>query len=158
MKAKIGVAALTLLLAVPLTAQEHGMAAQGNMHEMMQEMMAPMMRGMAFAPDHLLARKEVLGLTAQQVARLTAIRDATKAAHDAAQADAKTHLDALAVAMQAATADTAAVKVHFQTAHTACGKAHLAMITAAVQAKAVLTDEQRGRVNGWTDDMEGHQH
>ena len=153
MMARISVLGLAALLAAPLVAQEPGAMGQGTMHAMMQEMMAPMMRGMAFAPDHLLARKDALGLSAQQMARLTAIRDASKAAHDAAHADAKTHIDALAVAMQAAVPDTSVLKLHFQAAHGAMGKAHWTMLTVAAQAKAVLTDEQRGRVNGWVDQM-----
>lgn len=147
MKASIGIAALAALLGAPLSAQEHDMAGQGRMHEMMEEMMGPMMRGMAFAPDHLLARKDALGLTSPQVTRLTAIRDAAKTAHDAAHTDAKTHMDAVALAMQAAAPDTNAVRVHFQAAHDAMGRAHLTMLTAAAQAKAVLTDDQRGRVD-----------
>ena len=150
---------LMALVAAPLAAQQPGMMGQGMMPQMMQmqEMMGPMMRGMAFAPNHLLMRKDALGLSAQQAARLTAIRDAAKAAHDAAHADAKTHMDAVAQAMQASAPDTGAVRLHFQAAHAAMGKAHLAMLTAAAQAKALLTDEQRGRVNGWADAMEMHQ-
>jgi len=150
---------LMALVAAPLAAQQPGMMGQGMMPQMMQmqEMMGPMMRGMAFAPNHLLMRKDALGLSAQQVARLTAIRDAAKTAHDAAHADAKTHMDALAQAMQAAAPDTGAVKLHFQAAHAAMGKAHWLMLAAAAQAKAVLTDEQRGRVNGWVDAMQMHQ-
>ena len=154
MMARISTLGLAALLAAPLVAQEPGMMGQGMMPQMMQEMMGPMMRGMAFAPDHLLMRKDVLGLSAQQVARLTALRDAAKAAHDVAHADAKTHMDALAQAMQASAPDTGAVKLHFQAAQAAMGKAHLTMLTAAARAKALLTDEQRGRVNGWVDAME----
>ena len=151
--------AVLALVAAPLAAQQPAMMGQGMMPHMMQmeQMMAPMMRGMAFAPDHLLMRKDALGLTAQQVTRLTALRDAAKTAHDAAEADAKTHMDALAQAMQASAPDTSAVRLHFQGAHAAMGKAHLTMLTAAAQAKALLTDEQRGRVNGWVDMMEMHQ-
>jgi len=150
---------LMALVAAPLAAQQPDMMGQGMMPHMvqMEQMMAPMMRGMAFAPDHLLMRKDALGLSAQQVARLTAIRDAAKTAHDAAQADAKTHIGAFAQAMQASAPDTGAVRLHFQAAHAAMGKAHLTMLTAAAQAKALLTDEQRGRVNGWVDAMEMHQ-
>ena len=60
-------------------------------------------------------------------------------------------MDALAQAMQASAPDTGAVRLHFQAAHAAMGKAHLTMLTAAAQAKAVLTDEQRGWVNGHDD-------
>jgi hypothetical protein len=34
------------------------------------------------------------------------------------------------------------------------GNAHLAMLRATAQAKAVLNDAQRGRVEGWMDAME----
>ena len=155
-----GIRSLTILalVAAPLAAQQPGMMGQGMSHmKQMEQMMAPMMRGMAFAPDHLLMRKDALGLTAQQVTRLTALRDAAKTAHDAAEADGKAHMGALAQAMQASAPDTGAVRLHFQGAHAAMGKAHLTMLTAAAQAKALLTDEQRGRVNGWVDAMEMHQ-
>jgi hypothetical protein len=152
--------ALLAFAALPLAAQQprkgHDQEMMSHMMQM-EQMMAPMMRGMAFAPDHLLMRKDALGLTAQQVTRLTALRDAAKTAHDAAQADAKTHMDALAQAMQASAPDTGAVRLHFQGAHAAMGKAHFTMLTAAARAKALLTDEQRGRVNGWVDAMPMHQ-
>jgi len=142
-----GIRSLTILalVAAPLAAQQQpGMMGQGMPHKMqMEQMMAPMMRGMAFAPDHLLMRKDALGLTAQQVTRLTALRDAAKTAHDAAEADGKAHMGALAQAMQASAPDTGAVRLHFQGAHAAMGKAHLTMLTAAARAKALLTDEQR---------------
>jgi hypothetical protein len=151
---------LLALVGAPLAAQQpakpdsgmkHRMMAPGMMPHMMQmqEMMAPMMRTMAFTPDHLLARKDSLGLTAQQVTRLTALRDAVKTAHDAAAADAKAHMDALAQTFQSASPDTAALRLHFQGAHVAMGKAHWTMLSAAAQAKAVLTDDQRARVERW---------
>ena len=156
--------ALLTLAAVPLAAQEppshqqHGGQAPGAKMDhrmpMMEEMMAPMMRMMAFTPEHLLARKDALGLTPQQITRLTALGDAAKATHETAQADAKTHRDALVRTMAAASPDTAAVRQHFQAAHAAMGNAHWAMLRAAAQAKAVLTDAQRGRVDGWADAME----
>ena len=150
--------ALLGLLAAPVSAQQPGMMGRGMMPHMMQmqEMMAPMMRGMAFAPNHLLMRKDSLGLTAQQVARLTALRDAAKTAHDAAHAEAKAHMDGLAQALQANAPDSSAVKLHFQAAHAAMGKAHWTMLAAAAQAKAVLTDDQRARVERWASTMMEH--
>jgi hypothetical protein len=111
---------------------------------------------MAFEPAHLLARKDALDLTPQQVTRLTALQDAAKTAHDAAAAEGHAHMQALAQAMQAATPDTAQVKLHFQGAHSAMGKAHWAMLAAAAQARGVLTEGQRGRVEGWADAMSEH--
>ncbi len=150
--------AILALGGAPLAAQQPGMTGQAMMPHMMQmdQMMAPMMGAMAFSPDHLLARKDSLGLTSQQVTRLTALRDAATAAHDAAAADAKTHMEALAQAFQGSAPDTAAVKVHFQAAHAAMGNAHWAMLTAAAQAKAVLTDGQRARVTMHMEHGEHH--
>ncbi len=142
--------AFLALVGAPLAAQQPGMMGQGMPHMMqMEQMMAPMMGAMAFTPDHLLARKDSLGLTPQQVTRLTALRDAAKTAHDAAHAEAMAHMNAIPQAFQPSAPDTAAVKLHFQAAHAAMGKAHWAMLLAAAQAKAVLTDEQRSRVTAW---------
>jgi len=160
---------LALAAAAPLAAQQPDSAKKPAGHQMghmmgpgmmhgrmmeMQGMMGPMMRGMAYNPEHLLMKKDQLQLTAQQITRLTALRDAAKTAHDAAQADAKTHMDALQQVLQANAPDTAALRQHFQAAHSAMGNAHLAMLRATAQAKAVLTDAQRGRVEGWIDAME----
>ncbi len=152
--------ALLALAAAPLAAQQPqrmGRDQQMMSHMMqMEQMMAPMMRAMAFAPDHLLARKDSLNLTAQQISRLTALQDAAKTAHDQAAAGAKMHMDAMAQALNAASPDTSAVKAHFQEAHASMGKAHWAMLAAAAQARAVLTDEQRTRVDRWASRMMDH--
>jgi len=158
---------LALVVAAPLAAQQPDSAKPSfGFHPLVRdmmmshtmEMMGSMMRTMAFTPDHLLARKDALQLTAQQVSRLTALRDVAKAAHDAAQAEMQTHMTEMAHAMGAAAPDTVAVKQHFQTAHAAMGRAHWAMLVAAAQARALLTDAQRGRVDGWADMMEMHEH
>src|SRR5688572_6404793 len=93
-----------MVLALPLVAQEprptqrdsarpRMMMQDREMSHMsqMHEMMGPMMRAMAFAPAHLLARKEALQLTPEQVNRLTALRDDMKKVHDGAAAEAKQH-------------------------------------------------------------------
>lgn len=172
---------LALAIAAPLAAQQpdtakhpmpmgpgrmgqgmmHGemgaMQGQGHMGGMgqMMEMMGPMMRSMAFAPDHLLARKDALALTPQQVTRLTALRDAAQKTHDAAHSEMQMHMGEMAKAMEAAAPDTAQVKTHFQAAQAAMGRAHWSMLSAAAQARASLTDAQRGRVDGWADMMQG---
>ena len=162
-----------LALAVPLAAQQpdtarhapHGMGAigvegrmgggmMGHMREGMGPMMGPMMRTMAFSPEHLLMHKDALHLTDQQVARLTALGDATKTSHDAAMGAMRTHGELMATVMAAAAPDTAQLKGHFQALEAAMGQAHWAMISAAAQARALLTDVQRARVDGWADVME----
>jgi Spy/CpxP family protein refolding chaperone len=122
------------------------MMGQPHMQQMAQ-MMAPMMRAMAFTPDHLLANKDSLKLTPQQITTLTALRDAAQTAHDASAADVKRHMDALVQAWGAATLDTVALRSHFQAAHDGMGKGHWIMLSAAAQARSVLTEEQRARVD-----------
>ena len=101
----------------------------------------------AFAPEQLLARRDSLGLSAAQIARLTALGEATKSAHDAAHSGHQTHMEALMQAFRSATPDTTMLQQHFRAAHDAMGKAHALMLGAAVQAKAILTEAQRARVS-----------
>ncbi len=159
-----------LAVAAPLVAQQpampdsmrHSMMGPGPMPgmgmmmegSMMQEMGPVMMRVMLYTPQHLLARKDALALTADQVTRLTALREGSKTARDAAIADAMTHMKELETAANAPHPDTSALKTHFQAAHAAMGKAHWAMLASATQARAVLTDAQRTKVQVWADSMQ----
>jgi hypothetical protein len=147
---------LIALGAGPLTAQQPTPPTDHMMGEAMgmQQMMAPMMAVMAYTPQHLLAHKDALALTSDQVARLTHLRDATKPAQEAALADAAHHLQELRAAADAPTADTAAWKIHFQAAHSAMGKAHWVALASVAQAKSVLTDDQRNKVKAWADSMD----
>ncbi len=119
-----------------------------------------MMKVMPYTPQHLLARKDALALTPDQVTRLTALRDAAMKAREAAEAEAMAHLKELNQAEDAAQPDTVALKTHFQAVHGAMGKAHWAMLAAAAQARGVLTDAQRGKQQVWADSMKawGQQH
>ena len=63
------------------------MGMDNNMMSMRREMMAPMMRVIAYEPEHLLARKDSLQLTNDQVTKLTTIQTASKSTHDAAAND-----------------------------------------------------------------------
>jgi hypothetical protein len=120
----------------------------------MQQLMGPMMAVMAYTPQHLLAHKDALALTSDQVARLTLLRDATKKAQEAALADAANHVRELRAAADAPAPDTAVWKIHFQAAFSAMGKAHWLALASAAQAKTVLTDEQRSKLKMWADSME----
>lgn len=121
---------------------------------MMQQMGPAMMRVMLYTPQHLLVRKDALGLTGDQVTRLTALRDGAKTAHDAAMGEAKAHMQELEQAANAPAPDTSALKVHFQAAHAAMGKAHWLALASAVQGRAVLTDAQRTKLKTWADSMQ----
>src|SRR5436309_13304937 len=157
------IALVALVLAAPLAAQQsdtmhHPMMGAGpgmTMDDPMMERMGPsLMRMMLYTPQHLLARKDALGLTPDQVGRLTALRDGAKATRDAAMAEAETHLKELEQVANVAKADTAALKTHFQAAHNAMGKAHWTMLASSAQARAVLTDAQRAKVQIWADSMQ----
>ena len=145
--------------AVPLAAQQPAMRHDEHSHSRMMshmnQMMAPMMGVMAYAPDHLLDRKESLKLTAQQITRLTSLQDGAKKAHEQCAADAKPHMDAIAQGVSAG-ADTVALKQHFDAAHAAMGKGHWTMFGIAMQARGVLTEQQRAQVDRWS--KEQHEH
>src|SRR2546429_9478912 len=153
---RISMLGLAGLAAGRLAAQQpaHPMHPMMDDPMAMQEMMGPMMQVMLYTPQHLLARKDALGLTSDQVTRLTALRDAARSAGEAAEADAHSHMQALEQAAESPKPDTSAIKVHFQAAHGAMGKAHWAMLASAVQARAVLTDAQRAGMQAWADSMQ----
>jgi len=141
--------------AAPLAAQHPGPPGHMMGDPMaMQEMMGPMMRVMLYTPQHLLARKNALGLSTDQISRLTALRTATLAAQDAAMGEAKAHMQELEQAASGPAPDTSALKTHFQAAHAAMGKAHWLALASAVQGRAVLTDAQRATLKVWADSMQ----
>ena len=185
MKQVVMIAALSLLAAVPATAQQpapRDTARQPMMGHQMpgmagmgQHQMAPggmphdstmgcgmmgsggMMAAMGSEPAHLLAMKADLRLTVDQERRITAIGDAARPGHDAAMQSGMMHSQELAQAMQAAAPDTATVRMHFEAAQAAMGRAHLVMLNAAAQARAVLTDAQRTQVDTMHGGMSGAQ-
>lgn len=151
----IGLIAVLAAAAAPLAAQQHPahhapapvMAMHGGMMPGMDSMMAPMMRAMAYAPDHLLRQKDALHLTTDQVSQLTLLADSAKTTHDAAAQAAQMHLGEMEQALHTAAPDTAAVKMHFDAAHKYMSDAMWAMLRSAALARAALTDEQRTQVD-----------
>src|SRR6266576_2940070 len=152
----LGFITLTLYcIAAPLAAQDTTYARHPGMRPGTgREMMAPMMGVIAYTPGHLLAQKDSLKLTPDQVTKLTNIENSAKAAHETGAADFKTHMGAVSQAFQTAAPDTTALRPHFEAAHAAMGKAHWAMVAAAAQARAVLTDAQRQKVDAWVTMMQ----
>src|SRR2546425_541041 len=120
----------------------------------LQEMMGPMMQVLVYTPQHLLARKEALGLTSDQVARLTTLRNAAETGEEVAMADAKGHVQAMQQATAGPTLDTAAVKTHFEAAHAAMGKAHWLALVSAGQGEGGLNDAQRTKGQAWGGSMQ----
>jgi hypothetical protein len=153
---RLAVLCLAVVAAAPLAAQQP-MPPMGHMMGdpmAMQEMMGPMMPVMLYTPQHLLARKDALGLSPDQVSRLTTLRAATQAAQDAAMSEAKTHLQEVEQAATASPPDTSVLKTHFQAAQAAMGKAHWLTLVSAVQGRALLNDAQRARLKAWADSMQ----
>jgi hypothetical protein len=102
-----------------------------------------------FAPARLLEHRDVLTLSDRQVQQLTALRDAAQQSHDEQHTLAHNYMQELG--KLAGSSDTAAVSRAFFAHHNAMGSAHWIMMRAALQAKGVLTDVQRARVEGWAD-------
>jgi Spy/CpxP family protein refolding chaperone len=130
--------------------QMHGQG--GGMGMGMMGMGGPMARTMAFAPTRLLEHKDVLALTERQVQQLTTLRDATQKSHDEQHALAEKYMEELT--KLAGSTDSAAVRRAFVGHHEAMGSAHWMMLSSAIQAKRILTEVQRARVEGWVDRMD----
>lgn len=113
---------------------------------------------MPFDPARLLARKEALGLSAQQVAQLTALENNAKPGMTAAVQQIKSERAAIAAGLNAAAPDTVQLKRHYEALPTAAGNARWARVSASLKARAVLTEEQRGNVRGWADLRGGRWH
>lgn len=151
------IAALLTVTAVPAAAQQRGMS-EHRMGPGMESCMMAMQEMKAFAPEQLLARRDSLALTPAQIARLTALAEATKSAHAAAHREHQTHMDAQAQAFRSAAPDTTVLQQHFRAAHDAMGKAHALMLGAAAQAKAILTEAQQARVSRGIHQAGEHDH
>lgn len=106
-----------------------------------------------FQPAHLLARKDVLELSADQVGRLEALQASAEKTSKDAQAAARARHEELAEAVAAPGADPKSVRSLFDAAHAAMAKAHWTKMETALRAKAVLSEAQRARVQGWADAM-----
>ena len=163
-------AVVSLLLAVPLAAQQpdttvkmkhdamgmgmgQGMGRGHDMMEAMASMMAPLVGVMAYMPGPLLDHKDDLKLTPDQITKLTALQTQARTMHEGLAASVKPHFDAMNAAF--AKGDAAGAKMHLNAAHDAMGKAHASSIDIASQARAALTEAQRAQVDGWAKEMQG---
>lgn len=143
-KAVLFVGLALLLGARAAGAQEHQHGAPAEQAGMM-DMGGMMMMGVPDA-DMILHMKAPLALTAAQVKRLEAIRTQARQA-------AKPHMDAAMAAHRAANAmleasspDYARFQAKLREAAEQMVRAHVEMAKGAVQARAVLTPEQRSNV------------
>ena len=107
--------------------------------------------GMMFGPSMLLDERGVLALTPDQVTRLSTLETEVRQARDKTEAEGKPHREELEKLWEQPTPDAAQMRTHAQALMQAHQAAGLTALTAAAQAKAILTPEQRGRVRGWAD-------
>ena len=143
---------LLAVTAMPLAAQQP--RTGHDEHEMAR--MEHMEGAMAFKPDQILAHRDSLNLTAAQISRLTSLQDAAKKAHEDCGAAAKPHMAAITEGLSATAPDTAALRQHIDAAHAAMGKGHWATLATAMQARALLSEDQRSRVERWASRKSEH--
>jgi hypothetical protein len=108
--------------------------------------MLPMMRGMAFLPQRLLAERTTLKLTPAQVMRLQSIEQDMRSTHAALWQQARPQMERMALRMEESPPDTAAIQRDYNQATESMSVAHWAIISAALEAREVLTKEQRRQV------------
>jgi hypothetical protein len=159
------IAGLTLTLAMPLQAQAghqmgqpgqkkepagmgHQMGGQGQGMGMGMEMGLPgPLRSLGgYAPDKVLAMKEMLELTADQEAKLTALAGSAKKAGEDAHAPAMAAMQNLRKEMEKATPDKDVMHQLLVAHATAEGNMQWVTVDAAMQTKALLTEAQRKHV------------
>ncbi|HWP39071.1 MAG TPA: Spy/CpxP family protein refolding chaperone [Gemmatimonadales bacterium] len=104
-----------------------------------------------FQPSRLIDRREVLGLTPDQVARLETLAQEVRQARERADTTSRAQRQRLRDLWNSPTPDPAQIRAAAQAAMQTRQTAALAALEAAAKAKAVLTPEQRGRVAGWAD-------
>lgn len=144
-------------VAAPMAAQEKPMQHKEEMGGMMGGfgILKPIQ---PFAPDALLKHGDHLKLTPDQVARLTRLRDqsaqAVKEAHHSAH---EAHMS-LNQTLENSPDDTTALRRYFLEHHNGEGNMQWLRVSAALQARAILTADQRATVESMAKEGKTHQH
>lgn len=140
---------VTVLAANVAEAQRPRSGVRGDMRGQRGVMQHPGVSGIPFAPGHLLHRSEPLELTEGQIAELTGLRDGLEAAGREARSGRSERQSRMHELLGSDDPDLSAIREEFTRNHTALGEFQWARIEAGVNARSLLTDEQRGRVQGW---------
>jgi Spy/CpxP family protein refolding chaperone len=135
---------LVLLAATPCAAQHQ--PPRGGQPMQMPMMMQMPMTGMS--PGMLLRMREHLGLTDEQVRRLEAVQGRAQAAHRQHMPAAMAPMHEAMGILQGERPDFAQYEAKLRQAAEHLVAAHVAMARAMVEARAVLTAEQQGRLRG----------
>lgn len=143
-----------LLVGMPALAQQHNHPAQRGDHAQRPGMMehCPMMGGVS--PAMLLGHADALNLSADQVQRLEALRD--QAAGPAHMHGAMAAHRQAAELLQAERPDLAAYEAKLREAADHMVQNHTTMARTAVEARAILTPEQRTKLASLDHAAMGH--
>lgn len=151
----LGCVALPLVGQEPPRPEQPGPRPEPMMQRRMGRPRFAMGPGLQYAPQHLVDRREALSLTPDQVARLEALTQEVQQARESAEAEVRSRQEQLEQLWEQPAPDVNQLRTHAQAVMQAQQNAHLAALTAAARAKAVLSPEQRGRVAGWSDARRG---
>jgi Spy/CpxP family protein refolding chaperone len=125
------------------------MGGTGAMDGMqMMGMMGPMAEFASFAPGQILAHREQLELSDEQATALAALQEKTDMAAEDAHAPAHAAMEGLRQELEAETPNTERVRQLFTAHQTAMGNVQLIRLEAAIEARTLLTPEQRGMIKG----------
>ncbi|MFO7892818.1 MAG: Spy/CpxP family protein refolding chaperone [Longimicrobiales bacterium] len=116
---------------------------QGGMMQMMQ---SGMMMGMAMGPGMVLRLQESLGLTEDQVTELETLRDSAQSTMRQHMMQGMQVMHAASEQLGSDSPDLDAYEARVREATNHMVQAHTAMARAAVEARQVLTPEQRERL------------
>lgn len=154
MRSILAAAAFLALAVAPLAAQGHGRGGMmrsgmmGMRGGMMGGGMMGMMQNGGPQPGMLVQSADQLGLTEDQVDQLSALRDKVQAESQAHMQAAMATRQRAAAALQGDASDLDAYTKALEEAASHMVQAHTAMVRASLQAKKILTPEQRGEVEG----------
>jgi Spy/CpxP family protein refolding chaperone len=99
----------------------------------------------------LLRRRQALQLTDEQVERFEELEVQLQAGRETAMAELREHQNQLRTAWQAESPDVERIREHMLASSTIWQSHRADAMAAALEARSLLTDEQRGRVQGWRD-------
>ena len=105
----------------------------------------------AYSPQMLIARKDLLGLSDEQVSQIEQLSADAQAAQEQAMEAVKQSQEQLQEAWAADQPDVAAVRRYAQAGMEARQNARLATLEGAARAKALLTPEQQGKLEGFVE-------
>lgn len=153
MRTLMAVGLSAFLAATPVAAQQHmghmqhGQARMGMMGQQgHMGMYGAMGMGSAMGPGMILSLAEPLGLSEDQVDRIQTIRDDAMPAMQTQMQQAMERATAAATLLEGATTDVDAYAAALREAADHAVQARVAMARAWVQARQVLTPEQRDRL------------